>query len=160
MSGSSSQLRRPYAAVALACAITAGIAAFLPWATGFGGWSELGVEHTEGLITLVAAFNGALAAALASRGEIGRSAYVRWALASGAAMLAAGLWFRMAVVGDPDPVYDDLNIFTFVVRTIDAGIGLVIAVVASVGYLVAVAVSLVREPAPRPAPASQWPLRG
>jgi len=81
-----------------------------------------------------------------------------WALNLGAA-LAAGLWFRMAVVGDPDPVYDSLNIFTFVARTIDAGIGLVIAVVASVGYVVAVAVSLVREPPPKTAPASNWPLR-
>jgi hypothetical protein len=140
------------------CAIIAGIATFLPWATGFEGWSELGVEHTEGLITLVAAFNGALAGSLASRGQIGRLAYARWALASGAAMIAASLWFRMTVIGDPDPVYNNY-LFTFVAQTIGAGLGFVFAVVASAGYLVSVTISLVREPAATPAPASNWPLR-
>ncbi|MEX0749409.1 MAG: hypothetical protein WD359_01255 [Dehalococcoidia bacterium] len=159
MSGSSSEIRRPFALIALACAMTGIASTFMPWATGFR-WSELGVERIEGLIVLVAAINAALVAALGAGGGIGRQAFARWALTAGGVMLIASLWFRMTVVGDADPVYDGMliNCFSDPCGVIEAGFGLVVAVVASAGYLVAATISCAPPPPPRRSFASNWPL--
>ena len=158
MSGSNNGIRRPFAALALACGLAAAASVLLPWATGFR-WSERGYEHPEGVILLVAAINAALASAIAAGDRtVGRTGYARWAAPSGVVMLAAAVWFRVTVVGDADARFDLLvNCFTYPCAVIHAGYGLSLAIIASAAYLVSLALSLASTP-PLRSPASDWPV--
>jgi hypothetical protein len=141
-------------------AVIALVATLTTWGSGFR-WSELGVERTEGLITLVAAFNAMLAGALAVRGLIEREAFARWAFAAGAVMFAAPLWFRLATIGNADPAYEQTLIECFYrpCDVIHAGSGVMLAIVAGAAYLITVAISLNPGIRPDRAPASNWPIR-
>ncbi|HET6614327.1 MAG TPA: hypothetical protein VFH62_00450 [Dehalococcoidia bacterium] len=159
MSGSSKDLRGPFTTIALACAIVAAASVALPWATGFR-WSERGYQQAEGMILLVAAVNAILATAIARWDDVDKTSYARWAAPSGIAMLAAAVWFRVTVIGYADPAFEHtmIDCFTYPCDVIHAGYGLSLAILASAGYLVALALTFTSPLKPQGSPASAWPI--
>jgi hypothetical protein len=122
MSGSSSAQRAPFGEIALASAILAIVATFLPWIHFLE--TERGLDRTEGLIVLVAAFNGALAAALAVARRIGRRSFALWAFGSGIAMLGAIGFMRVTAIGERDLGYPALCFGDDCYWRVDAGLNL------------------------------------
>jgi hypothetical protein len=145
---------------ALAFACTAFASVWMTWYAGTW-WSNLGVERGEGLLTLLAAASGMLAASFAMYGLISPRLFAAWGLASGAALLAVPLWFYWNTIGDPDPAWDQtlIECFNPPCGRIEAGVGLMLAVFAGVGYLLAVAVTLLPDASQDRTSASNQPAR-
>jgi hypothetical protein len=130
---------------ALAFAGLAFASVWMTWSSGTW-WSALGVENTAGIVTLIVASCGIVAAGLAVRRGISSKLLAVWESAVALVMFGAPMWFLLTTVGDPDHAYEDTLIDCFsdsgICNRIDAGVGLMLAIAAGAGYLVAVALRL------------------
>lgn len=130
-----------FAAVA---ALFAAFGAISPWASGFR-WSELGVEHMAGLVTLAAAAIAVIVCALYADGQIRLRSYAGLGLVTGIIMLGAPLSFWAGTIGNADPYFEDLLILCAddPCGRIHSAIGLHISTTAALVFVSVLAVDLV-----------------